>query len=288
MDSPANPSTIKQDEPDGSPVDSPVLQQEMKDEETSDVVVPEPIVLQEADEEPEEPEEIAQVTQTQVPVTVPIAATLEPEIDLQPKIDKPVLDAPPAEKSMIKRHARPKSRPGGIYSQSVITRRITLGIENVGRTLKENLEKIVASDIEGKCIVEGFIKPNSTRLLTYNSGVIKNGRIVFEVVFECLSCCPVEGMLIDCVAKNITKAGIRAELNDDVSPVVIFIARDHNHLSDYFNSITENDNIKVRVIGQRFELNDKYVSVIAEIVEQKEVIPQRKKTKPKLIIPKGD
>jgi len=92
-------------------------------------------------------------------------------------------------------------------------------------------------------------------------------------------------MLIDCIARNITKAGIRAELGDDISPVVIFIARDHNYLSDYFNSISENDNIKVRVIGQRFELNDKYVSVIAEIVEQKEFMQARpKRHKPKLVL----
>ena len=300
MDSPANPSTIKQGEPDSSPVVNPVVQQEMKDEEISDVVTPEPIELQELGEEPEEVEElvVAPAIQTpwqpppypsdQVPVTAAMTTTLEPDIEVEALPDNPVLGVPPAAKSVIRKQVRQKSRPGGIYTQSVITRRITLGIENVGRSLKENLEKIVASDIEGKCIVEGFIKPNSTRLLTYNSGVIKNGRIVFEVVFECLSCCPVEGMLIDCIAKNITKAGIRAELDDSVSPVVIFIARDHNHLSDYFNSITENDNIKVRVIGQRFELNDKYVSVIAEIVEQKEVMPQKRKTKPRLIIPKGD
>jgi len=284
MDSPANPSIVKQDEPDSSPV----LQEEVEEEVTSPVAL-EP-VLQASDKEPEQEEPMVQLSPT-LPDPDPdeepaLSATLDPQAEAL--TDKPVLGAPPVTKSVVKKQPRPKSRPGGIYTQSVITRRITLGIENVGRSLKENLEKMVASDIEGKCIVEGFIKPNSTRLLTYNSGVIKNGRIVFEVVFECLSCCPVEGMLIDCVAKNITKAGIRAELNEDISPVVIFVARDHNHLSDYFNSIAENDNMKVRVIGQRFELNDKYVSVIAEIVEQKDIAPQRRKARPKLIIPKGD
>ena len=160
-------------------------------------------------------------------------------------------------------------------------------MSNVGRTLKQNLEKLVASEIEGKCIVEGFIKPQSTRLLTYNSGLVKNGEIVFDVVFECMACCPVEGMLIDCIAKNITKAGIRAEIDTDVSPVVVFVARDHNHLSDYFGSISENDPIKVRVIGQRFELNDKYVSIIAQIVEQKDQPESRRpRQKPKLVFPK--
>ena len=44
------------------------------------------------------------------------------------------------------------------------------------------------------------------------------------------------------------------------------MARDHHH-SHYFSSVKINDKINVRVIGQRFELNDKYVSVIAELIE---------------------
>ena len=240
---------------------------------------------QEQDEEEQDEEEQAEEEQDQeqkqsVVTSPPLE---EVKFALEPGLEPAQSDSDT--KSVIKKSLRPKTRSAGIYSLAVITRRIAVRIENVGRTIKQNLETLVASEIEGKCIVEGFIKPQSTRLLTYNSGLIRNGQIVFEVVFECMACCPVEGMLIDCIAKNITKAGIRAEINDDVSPVVVFVARDHNHLSDYFSSITENTLIKVRVIGQRFELNDKYVSVIAEIVEQKQHIKSRK-SKPKLIFPK--
>ena len=45
-------------------------------------------------------------------------------------------------------------------------------------------------------------------------------------------CLPIEGMLIDCVAKNITKAGIKAEIDADVTPVIIFIARDHHYSNE--------------------------------------------------------
>jgi hypothetical protein len=89
-------------------------------------------------------------------------------------------------------------------------------------------------------------------------------------------CSPVEGMLINCVAKNITKMGIRAETNENPSPVVIFISRDHHYTSTYFSNIKENDDIQVSVIGQRFELNDKYVSIIAKVVEPKTVVTKQK------------
>jgi hypothetical protein len=86
-------------------------------------------------------------------------------------------------------------------------------------------------------------------------------------------------MNLNCIAKNITKAGIRAESSDEQpSPFVLFIARDHFYDNEYFNSIEENDKFIARVIAQRFELNDKYISIIAE------PIPPRKEIKPKLNI----
>jgi DNA-directed RNA polymerase subunit E'/Rpb7 len=173
-----------------------------------------------------------------------------------------------------------------IYSKSLITRSITLSINKIGKNIKQTIEKEISNQIEGKCIVEGFVRPNSSRIVTYSSGLIVNGNnILFEVVFECDICFPVEGTLISCVAKNITKAGIRAESADEVpSPVVIFIARDHHYNNNYFSSIHESDIINVRVIGQRFELNDKYVSIIAELVPLKPTYFDNKKPTTKLVI----
>jgi len=145
------------------------------------------------------------------------------------------------------------------------------------------MHRIISSDIEGKCVVEGYIKHNSVKIISYSSGLIKTEKIVFIVSIECKICCPVEGMIINCIAKNITKAGIRAEINGDNSPVLIFVARDHNFMSQYFNSVEENENINIRVIGQRFELNDKYISIIGELVEKTASIIKPKKL-PKLVL----
>ena len=99
--------------------------------------------------------------------------------------------------------------------------------------------------------------------------MLSGSDVIFEVVFTCKACFPVEGMYIDCVAKNITKAGIRAEISDEENPLVIFVARDHNYMSKYFSSIEEGNNIKIKVIGKRFELNDTYISIIGELIEDK-------------------
>jgi DNA-directed RNA polymerase subunit E'/Rpb7 len=177
-----------------------------------------------------------------------------------------------------------------IYSRNLLTRSIVLPITMIGKNIKETIEEAIKTSFEGKCVVEGYIKQGSTKIITYSSGLIVRGvSILFEVVFECDVCFPVEGMLISCVAKNINKAGIRAESANDVpSPVVVFIAKDHHYNNDQFSELKEGDKFNVRVIGQRFELNDKYISIIGELVKPKverEFIPKPKDiSKPRLVI----
>ena len=189
---------------------------------------------------------------------------------------------PIAVKQKIKRK---EAKLTTIYSRCLITRNIVLPITNIGKNIKEVIEENIKSNFEGKCLVEGFIKPNSAKIITYSSGIIYRGSSVsFEVIFECEVCFPVEGMLVSCVAKNITKAGIRAESATEVpSPVVVFIAKDHHYNVSHFNDVKEGDKINVRVIGQRFELNDKFVSIIGELVKEKEFIPTENK-KPRIVI----
>ena len=184
-------------------------------------------------------------------------------------------------KNQVGKEGKKLKRELGIFMPSMITKRISLPMSYIGSNIKPVLEKIISTQIEGKCIVEGYIKPGSVKILTYSNGMINSDNVVFEVVFECLVCSPVEGMLINVIAKNITKAGIRAEYELQPSPIEVFIARDHLYKSSYFASVKENDKIKIRVIGQRYELNDKYISIIAEIIE-----PKQAKTfkKPRLVL----
>jgi len=190
----------------------------------------------------------------------------------------------PVQQKIKRRDARLQT----IYSRCLITRNIVLPITGVGKNIRETIEENIKACFEGKCIVEGYIKTNSSKIVTHSSGLIIKGNLIsFEVVFECDICFPVEGMLVSCIAKNITKAGIRAESATDIpSPIVVFVTKDHHYNSVYFSEVQEGDKINVRVIGQRFELNDKYISIIGELVKEKEsYIPKPKQTfKPRIVI----
>jgi DNA-directed RNA polymerase subunit E'/Rpb7 len=152
--------------------------------------------------------------------------------------------------------------------RSLLTQKIVLNYNEINNDIYNILEAKIKNFNENKCIKEGFIKNNSVKLLTYSSGELFGNKVLFECVFECLITNPVESTLINCVAKSLTKVGVRAELEleDGSSPYIIFIARDHHYNNEMFSQIKENDILQVRILGQRYELNDKFISIIAELI----------------------
>lgn len=154
-----------------------------------------------------------------------------------------------------------------IFSRGLITKKIVLPMTNIGKNINQTIETYLKSNYEGKCQIDGYIKPGSCNIISYSCGTIFEGsKVSFDVIFDCYICFPVEGMLIECIAKNVTKAGVRCESNEFVpSPIVAFLAKEHHQGDKHFNAIKEGDKIVVKVIGQRFELNDPNISIIGEL-----------------------
>jgi DNA-directed RNA polymerase subunit E'/Rpb7 len=163
-----------------------------------------------------------------------------------------------------------------LYSPAILTRKITLHINNLGSDPESVIQTHLAFLYEGKCSNEGFIKQKSIKLTAYSAGRISDGvNICFDVAFSCEVCYPLAGLIISCIATNITKAGIRAEVASEANtPLVIFVARDHYYSNDAFSQVKVNDKISIKVIGNRFELNDKHVYVIAELADANNDITQ--------------
>lgn len=163
-------------------------------------------------------------------------------------------------------------RQSKLYSKNILTKRFDLNFKELKGDITKKLQNKISSEYEGKCILEGYIKKKSCNIISYSSGVINEGnKITFTIVFECEVCLPMEGSKIDCIVKNVTKAGIRAEIDDDVSPLVIFLARDHHYQNNTFSGINNDDIITVKIVGKRYELNDQYISIIGELDNSTEV-----------------
>jgi DNA-directed RNA polymerase subunit E'/Rpb7 len=183
-----------------------------------------------------------------------------------------------AENPYSKKDDGPKKRYGP-YIKSLLQMKVFLKITEIGRNIKQNLEAIISSKIEGKCTVEGFIQPSSVNVIQYSSGKVNGEFVEFQTVYECMVCHPVEGMELECLTKTITKAGIHAEVMDHEGniPITIFISRDHHISNHQFSLVKENSKLLVKVIGVRFELNDPYICAIGKLLEKLEHRPEQKK-----------
>ena len=161
----------------------------------------------------------------------------------------------------------------GVYIMSMLSKRVVLKITEIGKNIKQNLERKIKYSIEGKCITEGFIRPKTVELVSHSCGLIKDDHIEFHVIYRCLVCNPIKDVEVECKVKNITKAGIHAEVRDDEDnvPITIFVARDHNYANHLFDNVEVDTIIRTKIIGVRFELNDPSITAIAQLLDKTRV-----------------
>ena len=143
---------------------------------------------------------------------------------------------------------------------------------NMGGNIEEVLSNEIAS-LEGKCLEEGYLKRGSTKVVRYSCGVLKGANIVIQVIFQGKIANPVKGQSFTCVVENNTRAGIKGRLDAAENPFIVFLAKDH-HIMPEFSDIQENEKIRVVILGQRFEINDPKISIIAVLDEMYKPEPE--------------
>ena len=153
-----------------------------------------------------------------------------------------------------------------IYTNILTHDNLYIDNNNITTDLENTLLYMLKYKVEGKCSIEGYIKPNSIKIKQISEGNLYANYIEFMVTYTCLAAYPVESQKISCKVKSITKVGIRAEIDDDISPFIIFLARDHHYNVPEFGNLKEDDIINIRVLGQRFEINDINICIIAEYI----------------------
>jgi len=164
-----------------------------------------------------------------------------------------------------------------LYHSTCLHRKLCIPFSEINFSrIEDHLRQMVSNDMDGRCIAEGFVKPGSCVLRSHSIGSLSAGNVRFELDVECMLCCPKDGAVINCVAKTVTQAGIRAHACMSPSPVVIYISREmqdavrtpQGPVPMQMDSIKPGDTMQIRVVGKRFELNDKHVSVIGELINE--------------------
>jgi DNA-directed RNA polymerase subunit E'/Rpb7 len=152
-----------------------------------------------------------------------------------------------------------------IYSSTTLIVNVSVPFENVGRDMEKYFEAYSRENIEGRCNQDGYVRPLSTKIITYTAGIVKNNIAYYKVLYMFDVFYPYEGLELECLIKFINKIGIQANFGDRNNPAEIYVTREHNQNVD-FDGLEINKKIRIKVIGHRYELNDKFISILGEMM----------------------
>jgi hypothetical protein len=152
-----------------------------------------------------------------------------------------------------------------IFHKELIKVSISIPFNIMGKNLKQYFENYAVNNIEGMCRNEGYVKSNSSKIINYSAGLIESNDIIYDLTYEVDICTPYDNMICNFIIKNINKIGIRAIYSNNDNPIMAFISREHNSDKD-FELYEEEQIISVKVLGNRYELNDEYITIIGEII----------------------
>jgi DNA-directed RNA polymerase subunit E'/Rpb7 len=168
-----------------------------------------------------------------------------------------------------------------IFNKEIISFKVSISFCDMDEFVESTLKSYAKKNIMGKCHKEGFISKSYCNIVKYTSGKMTKDSIMFDVDYEFLVCYPYENMELMCTVQNITKIGIKAIVKSkNEVPIIVFASRVHNeHVfsqesveeddeSDITNNFKEGDNIKINVLGYRFEINDPHISTLGKIVSK--------------------
>lgn len=157
-----------------------------------------------------------------------------------------------------------------IYFNCILTKKIVIESKHLNENIDEYIKTYLKKKLEGTCIDEGYVKPESIKILKKSVGMLLGSRftgdISYEIAYTAEICNPVIGNQIECKVKFINKLGILGHNG----PITIIIGKQLHSNDEEINTIKENDIIKVEVIDKKFSLNDKEIKIVAKLYNENE------------------
>lgn len=157
-----------------------------------------------------------------------------------------------------------------IYIRMLLCEKIKLEPTFIHKHYKDEVLRRLKIKVEGICSKHGYIKPNSIEIHKICAGRIElislNGNTEFDVWFYADVCNPMIGSVIKCQVTNINKFGILAEAENVIETIIA--KNSVNIQSDVdLDKIRIGDEVFVEIVGKKYELNEKKISLIGKIVK---------------------
>ena len=160
-----------------------------------------------------------------------------------------------------------------LYKKQILTKRIFVTADKLGEDIDKTIKAKLDNEINGICVKEGYIKPNTSKVLLRSEGVITTDNfksvIYYTIKFEAMICNPSVGEILECFVSDVNKTTIKCYIeNKDESPLNIFLSKQYHIGNEEYSKIKEGDNIKVQVTGKKCEYLNKEILVIANFLEK--------------------
>lgn len=151
-----------------------------------------------------------------------------------------------------------------IYFNNIVKKKIIVNPKHMGN-IDNYIESYLKTNYEGKCIAEGYVKPDTIKIVRRSIGAITGSRfsgdVTYMIEYSAEICNPVIGNVIECKVKNINKLGLLC----NNGPVTVIVGKKfHDNLED-INKIKEGDSINVEIIAKKIQLNKEEIQVVGKI-----------------------
>jgi DNA-directed RNA polymerase subunit E'/Rpb7 len=152
----------------------------------------------------------------------------------------------------------------------LLSERVKLEPSFLHNQFRDEIVRRLKLKVEGLCSRHGYIKPNSIEVHKICTGRVElvglNGNTDFTVIFYADVCNPMLGSIIKCRVTNINKFGVLVEAENVIEAIIA--KNSVNIQSDVdLDKVRIGDDILIEVVGKKYELNEKKISLIGKAIK---------------------
>ena len=160
-----------------------------------------------------------------------------------------------------------------VFTECILFDKVNLRPSDLYDEPREVIINILKDRYEAKCSRHGYIRKGSVKIHKMGLGSVQmvslNGDILYTVEFCADVCLPVVGNVLKATVKNMNRFGVLCEVTKDKDVVMeIIVAKNSPEIHSEVNleEVKVGDVVNIEVVGRKFELNDKKISIIGRIV----------------------
>lgn len=165
-----------------------------------------------------------------------------------------------------------------IFVNVLLSDKIKLQPSCLNRNIKLVLIQKLREKFEGKCTHNGYIRISSIEIVKYSLGAVQafslNGDMIFNILYKADVCNPCAGSIVKAKVLNSNRFGFIAESGmfnnkGEYIPIleIIIAKQSMNQFSKVdVEKIQRGMELNVEILGKKFQLNDKKISVVGQII----------------------